>query len=454
MADDRLRVGIVGCGGITRALYSRVYPLVSDIAQVVAVADLDASLAGHIQGAFRDTYYAEAYRNRQLAVDARTAQERQGFLEKGDMAESAAKYPIRRYSDHEELLGDDEVQVMCAFTPPPVRAAPAVAAAESGRHVFTEGPMARSVEEADAIYNAVKKAGVKYDCQVLDRFPRDMVLARRAVATGALGRMGFANVELNSYLPQGYYRQTPLQHRTWRGTWQGEGGGAAFHHGRYIIDPFLSVVGSPVVQVFAHSGPMLRKIEHDSLSQAVVKFANGATGIIHASLITHTSSEMRERTSVGNRGSISVAGYDAAMTVHNENLARGAEGLPVMTSTTEFTSSDNPGALESLEAMRQRRCPPARPHKSGASDTQLPRGDHQRLRDGGPHRGAASPRRGDQGHLQVLRGEPAGRPAAGQGRPLVPLRRPLRRRPATPTLASHAKIHSHLTAPPMPVGSL
>ena len=96
---------------------------------------------------------------------------------------------------------------------------------------------------------------MKYDCQVLDRFPRNMVLARRAVESGAMGRMGFANVELNRYLPQGYYRQTPLQHRTWRGTWQGEGGGAAFHHGRYIVDPFLSVVGSPAVQVFAYSGP-------------------------------------------------------------------------------------------------------------------------------------------------------------------------------------------------------
>ena len=352
MSDDRLRVGIVGCGGITRALYSRVYPLVSDIAQVVAVADLDPALAKHIQRAFRDTYYAESYRNRQLAVDARTPEERLGFLAKADLAKSAAQYPIRRYRDHEELLEDDEVQVMCSFTPPPVRAAPAVAAAESGRHVFTEGPMARSVEEADAIYDAVKKAGVKYDCQVLDRFPRDMILARRAVESGAMGQVGFANVELNSYLPQGYYRQTPTQHRTWRGTWQGEGGGAAFHHGRYIIDPFLWVAGSPVVQVFAYSGPMLRKIEHDSLSQAVVKFANGATGSIHASLITHTSSEMRERTSVGIRGRISVAGHDAAMTTQNENLPRGAEGLPVMTSTTEFTSSDNPQALEALEALR------------------------------------------------------------------------------------------------------
>ena len=62
---------------------------------------------------------------------------------------------------------------------------------------------------------------------------------------------------------------------------------------------------------------------------------------------------MRERTSVGMRGRISVAGHDAAMTTQNENLSRGAEGLPVMTSTTEFTSSDNPAALEALEAMRE-----------------------------------------------------------------------------------------------------
>ncbi len=41
MDDSRLRVGIVGCGGIARGLYVRVYALVADIARVVAVADLE-----------------------------------------------------------------------------------------------------------------------------------------------------------------------------------------------------------------------------------------------------------------------------------------------------------------------------------------------------------------------------------------------------------------------------
>ena len=41
-----------------------------------------------------------------------------------------------------------------------------------------------------------------------------------------------------------------------------------FHHGRYIIDPFLWVLGSRVVELFAYAGPALREIEHENLTHA------------------------------------------------------------------------------------------------------------------------------------------------------------------------------------------
>jgi len=348
MDDNRLRVGIVGCGGITRALYVRVYALVADIARVVAVADLDEGRANHVRTVLGDAYNSEAYRSRVLAADARKPEERDAYLRKAELAASAATHKIRRYRDHEELLKDNEVDVMVLLTPPPVRAEPTIAAAEAGRHIFTEGPMARSVEEADAMAAAIRKAGVKYDCQLIDRFPRDMVLARKAVESGKLGQIGFANVELNLYQPQSYY--SPTRANNWHGTWQGEGGGAVFHHGRYIIDPFLWVVGSRVVEVFAYSGPMLRVIEHDSLTQVVLRFANGATGMIHVSLISQSALEVRQNVSVGLRGRISIAGQDAHLVTQNENLRQGPDGLPPIQSRTSFVSRDAQDALEALRA--------------------------------------------------------------------------------------------------------
>jgi predicted dehydrogenase len=327
MVDERVKVGFVGCGGIARGLYTPIYAELCDIAQVVAVADLVDELAENARQALADAYTAEAYRARADALGARTREERETAQKRAELATSAAEYKVRKYRDHEELLRDEEVQLVCVFTPPVIRAGPAVAAMEAGRHVYSEGPLAKSVEEADAIVAAVKKAGVKFHSQVINRYPRGMVLARRAVESGRLGEMGSANVESSWFRAQSYYSG-------WHGTWDGEGGGAVFHHGRYMIDPFLWVVGSRVVEVFAYSGPMLRKVEHDSLTQALVRFANGATGIIHASLIDQNPEPKLH---------ITVYGADASMEVYRK---RGA------VVNTTFASASSPDAVDALEALR------------------------------------------------------------------------------------------------------
>ena len=339
MADERIRVGFVGCGGIS-GLYTEIYAGLADIAQVVAVADMVNDLAEKRREALTEAYVAEAHRARTQAAEAGTAQERSFQLRKAEAAEAAATVKIRKYHDHEELLKDDEVQVMVLLTPPSVRGGPTIAAAEARRHVFTQGPMARSVEEADAMAAAIRKAGVQFHSQCGSRYPRGMVLARRAIESGKLGQIGSARVELNWYRGQNYYR-------SWHGTWEGEGGGAAFHHGRYIIDPFLWVVGSRIVEVFAYSGPMLRQIEHESLSQAVLRFDNGATGTIHASLLNH-------RQKLTPQGRIEILGHDASLLAGEEYYTGGSEGPRgnYWRADTTFGSSDNPSSVEALEALR------------------------------------------------------------------------------------------------------
>ena len=341
MADERIRVGFVGCGGISR-LYTDIYASLVDIAQVVAVADLVNESAEKRRGALSEAYAAEAHRARVMVSEARTGEERDSRQQRAEAAEAAAAVKIRKYRTHEELLKDDEVQVMVLLTPPPIRKEPTVAAAEAGCHVFTQGPMACSVEQADAMTSAVRKAGIKFHSQCGARYPQGMVLARRAVESGKLGKIGSARVELNWYRPQGYYGR-------WKGTWEGEGGGAAFHHGRYIIDPFLWVVGSRIVEIFAYAGPTLRKIEHESLSQAVVRFDNGATGTIHASLLNH-------RQALTPEGRIEILGQDASLLVgeayYHPSHAEGLGRHNYWQADTAFGSSDNPAAVEALESLR------------------------------------------------------------------------------------------------------
>ena len=341
MTDERIRVGFVGCGGISR-LYADIYASLVDIAQVVAVADFVDELAERKRTTLSEGYAMEARQARMMLSETRSPEERGRLQQRVETAETAAKTKIRKYGSHEELLKDSDVQVMVLLTTPPVRQEPTVAAAETGRHVFTQGPMACSVAEADVMTAAVRNAGVKFHSQCGARYPRGMVLARKAVESGKLGKIGSARVELNWFRPQSYYKR-------WHGTWEGEGGGASFHHGRYILDPFLWVLGSRIAEIFAYSGPALREIEHESLSQAVVKFDNGATGSIHASLLNHKQSLTPE-------GRIEVLGYDASMLVGeayfspplNTTLGRNNHWQ----ADTTFASNDNPAAVNALENLR------------------------------------------------------------------------------------------------------
>ena len=341
MTDERIRVGFVGCGGISR-LYADIYASLVDIAQVVAVADFVDELAERKRTTLSEGYAMEARQARMMLSETRSPEERGRLQQRVETAEAAAKTKIRKYGSHEELLRDSDVQVMVLLTTPPVRQEPTVAAAETGRHVFTQGPMACSVAEADAMTAAVRKAGVKFHSQCGARYPRGMVLARKAVESGKLGKIGSARVELNWFRPQSYYKR-------WHGTWEGEGGGASFHHGRYILDPFLWVLGSRIEEIFAYSGPALREIEHESLSQAVVKFDNGTTGSIHASLLNHKQSLTPE-------GRIEVLGYDASMLVGEAyyspplNTTLGRNNY--WQADTTFASNDNPAAVNALENLR------------------------------------------------------------------------------------------------------
>ena len=363
MTDDRLRVGIVGCGGISR-LYTAIYADLVDMAQVVAVADNREGRADHRADALAEAYRVTAHHARLVAADTRSRETVGALYEsRARAAEASAAYNIRRYDGYESLLTDDEVQVVVLLTPPSLRATPTIAAAESGRHVFTEGPMARSVEEADAMVEAVGRAGVKFVSQAADRYPRGMSLAHKAVESGLLGPIASANVEKLEYHPQTYYEFGGItgvggrMHRDWMGTWEGEGGGAVFHHGRYMIDPYLWVVGSRVAEVFAYSEPMLRRIETDSLTQALVKFENGAMGSIHISLVAH-----RDAVSPGKRGRITIYGERASIVVNQDSI-RGSVVTPVaspdnlspatvISSGVVFASDGDTEAVEGLEALR------------------------------------------------------------------------------------------------------
>ena len=343
--DRKLKVGFIGCGGISR-LYTDIYAGMTDLAQVVATADIFPNMAQDRAAAIHEAYTAEAARQRALAINARGDDDRQAAQKLAEDAQAAADNDIRSYDGHEALLKDPEIDAVLVLTTPPVRGVPVVAAAQAGKHIFTEGPMAKSVQEADEILAAVEEAGVTYISQCGGRYTRGLQHARRAIDSGLMGPLAVAKLEINWYHQQSYYM----------GGWHGKFDSRGWRRG---LPPWpLRHRTIPVRPRLAHCRshgllrrPFLREIEHDSYSLALVRYANGAVGIIQGSLLHHEHPQTEQ-------SRWEFVGQNASMVVIHEHLGPNNPAIlldsgreSVMKHTLSFGSTNTPGAVAELEAL-------------------------------------------------------------------------------------------------------
>ena len=89
--------------------------------------------------------------------------------------------------DYQELLADPSLEAVVVATPARYHAAAIVAAAQAGKAVFCEKPIAHSLADADRAIQATRAARVPFQIGFQRRFDRAFARARRMVATGELG---------------------------------------------------------------------------------------------------------------------------------------------------------------------------------------------------------------------------------------------------------------------------
>jgi len=104
---------------------------------------------------------------------------------KGCAEEAGAKV---YYSDHRDALKLGEVDAVCISTPTFTHARIAIDAAESGKHVFCEKPMALTLKEADEMISTVKKQHVVLQIGFMRRFSPEFQAAKKQLSEGAIGK--------------------------------------------------------------------------------------------------------------------------------------------------------------------------------------------------------------------------------------------------------------------------
>jgi len=113
--------------------------------------------------------------------------------------ETAKKYGVKKvFTDYRQLLADPEIKAVSIATPDFAHREIAVAAAEAGKHILVEKPLATTVEDAEAIVKAAKKAGVKLAVDFHNRVNPPFANAKQSVASGELGRPAYIYARLSN----------------------------------------------------------------------------------------------------------------------------------------------------------------------------------------------------------------------------------------------------------------
>jgi UDP-N-acetyl-2-amino-2-deoxyglucuronate dehydrogenase len=176
------------------------------------------------------------------------------------------------------LLARESVQVVTVATPSGLHADVAVPAAQAGKNIICEKPLEVTVERANLIIDAARENNVLLASVFQARFGENVRRIRDALEKGRFGRLILAGAQVKWYRSPEYYAGAG-----WRGTWKLDGGGALMNQSIHLIDLLLYLAGPPE-EVTARCATMTHPgLEVEDTAAALVRFANGALGVIEAS---------------------------------------------------------------------------------------------------------------------------------------------------------------------------
>lgn len=235
--------------------------------------------------------------------------------------ETGVSAAARRYgyekavTDWRRLVDDPEVQLLDNGGPNNLHAEPTIAAAEAGKHVFCEKPLARTADESFEMWRRVAATGVVHMCAFNYRFVPAIRLARGLIESGEIG-------EVHHF--RGKYLQEwgNIDAEAWRFDKSAAGSGALGDLGAHVIDLARYLVGE-IATVSALTATFKSGRTVDDGFEAAVSFANGAIGTVEATRFAPGRKNAMSWEINGSKGSIA---FDLER-LNELDICRGPEGF-------------------------------------------------------------------------------------------------------------------------------
>jgi predicted dehydrogenase len=272
MGKDKLRIGIIGCGGIAIQKHFPALSKLTDLCEMVAFCDVKKD---------RATKAAKDFGTSDATV----------------------------YTNHKEILKDKSIDVVHILTPNVSHCPITLDAFAAKKHVLCEKPMAHTTTDAKKMLDAAKRSGKKFTIAYQNRFRDEVQTLHRACSSGALGDIYFAKahaVRRRAVPTWGVFMDKAQQ-----------GGGPLIDIGTHALDMTLwmmnnykprSVSGSVFYKmadkvegnIFGPWDPSTYDVEDSAFG--FIKMENGATIFLESSWILNTTDAKEAATTLCGTG--------------------------------------------------------------------------------------------------------------------------------------------------------
>ncbi|XID90934.1 Gfo/Idh/MocA family protein [Paenibacillaceae bacterium WGS1546] len=226
----------------------------------------------------------------------------------------AERFGAKGYGRLEDMLADVDAVIVCSENAK--HAAHAIAAAEAGKHVLCEKPIATTIEDGKAMIEAAERNGV----QLMIAFPcRFSTVARRTkerIASGELGELVALNGTNRGSMPWGWFVDRSMS-----------GGGAVMDHTVHVLDVMRWYMpGAEVTEVYAEADRLFyEEADIDDCGLLTFVFDNGAIASLDPSWSRSKSYPVWGDLTldiVGTKGTAKIDLYKQHFTLHSDDTMK------------------------------------------------------------------------------------------------------------------------------------
>ena len=232
-----------------------------------------------------------------------------------DLAEASAKslgeeYGVPYTTRLDELLARTDVDMITIATPAFTHVDITARAAQAGKAVLCEKPLAATLEDADGMLEACADGGVPLSTCFPLRYLGAAKWTRELLDAGALGEIAYIRMlnlgeKKDSYWTGGFSGRTVTD---WRKSKIASGGGIVITNLVHHLDLARAITGLEAARAYAEVGTFATEVEVEDIGLASLRYENDAIGLVEGSSISWGGADSPfQMTFVGKQGQVRFA---------------------------------------------------------------------------------------------------------------------------------------------------